>query len=138
MPARHRSSLRRAIFLFLVMVVAAPHGSGLSLAAGGDSTAVLIRVTPTRAIEPADVRVLVVIERDPKNRAMRITADSADYFTSSEVSIDGDRGPRVRSILLRDLPAGEYMFTGEAIGDGGSVRGRAYTSGIIAGHDGGQ
>jgi hypothetical protein len=93
---------------------------------------VVIRVTPTMAIEPASVRILVVIEPDPENRAMRIIADSATYFTSSEVSVDGDRGPRVRSILLRDLPAGEYMFTGEAIGERGRVRAEAHARAIIA------
>ena len=132
MGARQQSSYRRVVFLFLVMAVAALQGSRASLAAAGESTHVVIRVTPTMAIEPASVRILVVVERDPENRAMRIIADSATYFTSSEVSIDGDRGPRVRSILLRDLPAGEYTFTGEVIGERGRVRGEAHARAVIA------
>jgi hypothetical protein len=37
MAALHHSSFRRFVFLFLVMLVAAPHGSRLSYAAAGDS-----------------------------------------------------------------------------------------------------
>ena len=132
MVARQRFPYRRSILvlLFLLIVLAVPAGVG-PLAAAGEPP-VIVRVWPPTAIEPANLLVMLVVERNPENRAMRITAEGDDYFSSSEVSIDGDRGPRVRTVIFRGVPAGDYMLLGEVLGANRQVRGEASARALVA------
>jgi hypothetical protein len=133
MVARHLLRLRRSIvvLLFLMIVLAVPSRVG-TLTAAVEPTQVIVRVWPTSALEPANLLVMVSVERNPENRAMRITADSADYFSSSEMSLDGDRAPRVRTVIFRGLPAGDYMLRGEVLGANRQLRGEAHARALVA------
>jgi hypothetical protein len=73
-------------------------------------------------VAPANVFVQVLIERNPDNRSMRISIESADYFSSSEMELDGERSARLRVLTFREVPAGEYELRGEVLGEHGKVR----------------
>src|SRR4051812_44433974 len=84
---------------------------GVLLLAGGPFSArdqLSIRVSPMVAFHPADILVHTFVERDTVNREIQVTADSADFFSSSSVQLDGDDAPRSKEFRFRDLPAGNY------------------------------
>ena len=122
-----------AVLLLLLVPVTLLTGDGPLLTAAGATSPVAISVSPTTSFEPANVRVQVSVELDPENRGVRITADSDSYYSSSEILLDGDRGPRIRTLILRALPAGEYDVRGEVIGQDGRVRGMAHARAVIIG-----
>ena len=55
----------------------------------GAADRVYIRVWPTTSMAPTHFLVRVIIERNAANRWIRVTAESADYFGSSEGQLDG-------------------------------------------------
>jgi hypothetical protein len=96
--------------LFTCIVVAA----GLLLNLESDLAArdrVKIMVDPTVAVPPATLRVRTVVEPDESNRALEVVVDSAEFYSSSELRLDGEHASRVNALTLRDLPAGEYRVT---------------------------
>jgi hypothetical protein len=126
--------------LFMVLLPAVGISSGPALRAPADgapaaaaASALRIRVTPARAFAPTSLFVQAWIERHPDNRAMRISIESAEYFSSSEIQLDGEASARVRVILFRDVPAGEYELVGEVVGDRGRVRVSARASAVVIG-----
>jgi hypothetical protein len=70
-----------------------------------------ITVDPNVAVSPATVWIRTEVEPDASNRALEIIVDSAEFFSSSEVRLDGEHTSRVSALKLRDLPAGEYRIT---------------------------
>jgi hypothetical protein len=78
-----------------------------------------MRVTPPVAMAPAGLIVRTTIESRAENRTLSIVAESATYFRSSEISLDGSRAPRVSEWVLRNLPAGRYEITATLVGEGG-------------------
>ena len=84
-----------------------------------------ITVRPKVALAPAYLQVRTIIEADPDNRSLEIVAESADFYSSSQVQLDGARAPRVATFLFRALPTGVYEVTGTLFGTDGR---RATTS----------
>jgi hypothetical protein len=80
---------------------------------------VRVRVVPAFALNPADVMVETIIEPDVRNRGVEITVDSANFFTTSTVSLEGERAPRVRTTRFRQLPAGNYEVSATLVQDNG-------------------
>ena len=80
---------------------------------------VRVRVSPAFALNPADVIVETVIEPDDRNRGVEVTVDSANFFATSTVTLEGDRAPRVRTTHFRQLPAGSYEVSATLVQDGG-------------------
>ena len=78
-----------------------------------------VRVVPAFALNPADVIVETVIEPDVRNRGVEITVDSANFFTTSTVTLEGDRAPRVRTSRFRQLPAGNYEVSATLVQESG-------------------
>jgi hypothetical protein len=78
-----------------------------------------VRVVPAFALNPADVIVETVIEPDVRNRGVEITVDSANFFTTSTVTLEGERAPRVRTTRFRQLPAGNYEVSATLVQDNG-------------------
>lgn len=85
---------------------------GCSLLAGGLATAsgpVAISANPTVAMAPATITLSVTVEPDERNRVLTVVTDSADFYSASEVALDGDRAARMRRFTVRNLPPGEYV-----------------------------
>ena len=92
-------------------------------APGVDAGAPLaIMVNPTYSFAPASLRVHARLEPSPDNRTLEIAADSADFYRSSLVQLDGDRAPRVVTLEFASLPAGEYEVRGTLWDGGGHER----------------
>jgi hypothetical protein len=79
-----------------------------------------VRVVPAFALNPADVSVETVIEPDARNRGVEVTLDSPNFFTTSTVALEGDRAPRVRKVVFRQLPAGSYEVSATLVQDRGA------------------
>ena len=67
-----------------------------------------MRVSPTVAIAPADLIVRTTIESNAANRSIEIIADSADFYRSSEIPLDGENAARTAQFAFRHLPSGLY------------------------------
>jgi hypothetical protein len=67
-----------------------------------------LRVTPQFCYEGCDVRVTVRVQPDAQNRALRIEADSPDYFRASQIELSGDSAARLHTLTLQSPPSGGY------------------------------
>ena len=74
-----------------------------------------VKVTPSSP----DLRVYVGVERHAENRLLRVTAQSSDFFRSSETQLDGEASPRVNVFTFRQMPAGWYQVTVQLIAANG-------------------
>ena len=87
-----------------------------------------LRVSPVTALAPADVHIRVVIDRDAGNRQIRVNIESALYFRSSTIELEGERAPRVTELAFRGLPAGEYELRVQVLDSSGNERAKARRS----------
>ena len=78
-----------------------------------------MRVMPVLSLEPALVTVSITVASDPENRSLEIVAETPDFRRSSEISLDGDRAPRLSTFQFRDLPRGSYEVTATLSGSRG-------------------
>ena len=108
--------MKARLFLFGLLTAA----TTLPLGAGEPIT---MRVSPAIAFAPANLIVRATIEADSENRAVRVTADSADFYRASEMPLNGDQAPRTNTFEFRSLPPGSYEVRAILIGPGGRPRG---------------
>ena len=102
---------RVAAFLGLALL-AAPH-----VLNGGEP--LRMEVSPTVARAPAVLTVRVNVAAAADNRRLQVVAESADFYRSSEIQIDGTNNPRVNVFEFRNLPTGLYQVTGMLVGVNG-------------------
>ena len=81
-----------------------------------------VRMTPTVAQAPATVQLLVRVPPRAENRRLRVTIDSAAYYRSSDVQLDGDRAATVHSLRWLGIPSGEYEVVVQLIRADGKHR----------------
>ena len=74
-----------------------------------------VRVSPTMAHAPADLFIYVSVARRAENRLLRVTAESDDFFRSSDTQLDGEYSARVTVVRFRELPPGGYEIKAELI-----------------------
>jgi len=65
-------------------------------------------VSPAVAIAPASLFVRATVDAHKENRTLEIIAESAEFFRSSEIALDGDRAPRVTLLQFKSVPGGSY------------------------------
>ena len=97
-------------FFFCVLAIALPLNAGERLA---------MRVSPSAAFEPAVLTVRTVIEADTDNRALEIVTQSADFYRSSAIQLDGANAPRLNVFEFKNLPTGIYDVMSVLVGSGG-------------------
>jgi len=102
-----------------------------SALAGGSSPSVAVRMLRRVAIAPADLTVYVTVERHNTNRYLKVSADSPNFFRSSEVPLNGDQGAVVSVFNFRQLPSGVYEIQAELIGEGGHTTNMARCEAIV-------
>lgn len=117
----------RVLLAGSLLVIALPAGAGGTL---------VMRVSPAYSYEPASLTIELSIERDSDNRAVRISAESAAFYRSSEVELDGDRAPRTNVLRYRSLPAGDYEVRSVLIGARGEERAMARQAVTVLGAGG--
>jgi len=69
---------------------------------------VTVQVSPNASMAPATVRVTVTVEPDERNRGLTVEADSLNFYSSSEVTLEGNGSSRVRRFEFKNLPPGDY------------------------------
>lgn len=69
---------------------------------------VTIRVSPSVSFAPANLFVRATVNANAENRSLEIIAESSDFYRSSEVTLDGDRAPKVTLLQFKSLPGGDY------------------------------
>jgi hypothetical protein len=96
----------------LLLIATAPTGAGERLT---------IKVSPSVSFAPANLVVRAMIEADAKNRAIEIIAESADFYRSSQVQLEGDKAPRTSMFEFHSLPSGTYQVKAVLIGANGEA-----------------
>jgi hypothetical protein len=83
------------------------------------SEPLVLQVSPSVSMAPANVRVRARIEKNADNRGIEVAAESDDFYRSSYVSLDGDRAPFITEIAFKGLPGGDYHVSVVLIGSRG-------------------
>jgi hypothetical protein len=97
---------------------------------------VAIRVSPAVAFAPANLLVRATVDVSKDNRSLEIIAESADFYRSSEVALDGDHAPRVTPMQFKSLPSGAYQVSAVVRGASGVELASTHTSvNIVGGPD---
>lgn len=91
----------------------------LSVAGADAGEAMRLQITPSVARAPADLVVRVSVQHDADNRFLQVVAESADFYRSSEIPVDGESTPALSVFEFRSLPSGLYQVTGTLIGASG-------------------
>jgi hypothetical protein len=81
---------------------------------------VAVRLTPSVAFGPVDVRALVQVEPHPENRLLRITIDSAEYYRSTDIQLDGTDAAKSHFVTWPAVPPGSYVFMAIVYGSTGT------------------
>jgi hypothetical protein len=101
------ATMKRMARRVAVLAVCLSVGGGM--AQGADK--LTMRVSPVVSAAPAYVTVRAFVEADEDNRALEIIAESRDFYTSSQVTLNGAHSPRINEIHFRSLPEGSYDVT---------------------------
>jgi hypothetical protein len=83
---------------------------------------IAVRVTPHISLEPATLNIDLIVERSSDNRALQLSVESANYYRSSLVQLDGDDAPRVTTMRYGSVPAGSYEVKATLLGPGEKAR----------------
>jgi hypothetical protein len=89
----------------------------------GAGERIVMKVSPAVAFAPANLIVRATIEADADNRSVEVVADSADFYRSSQIQLEGDKAPRISQFEFRSLPPGTYEVRAMLIGADGQPRG---------------
>ena len=92
-----------------------------------------VRVTPSVAFAPAVVQVRASVPADEDNRALQIIAESHNFYSSSEIQLDGGKAPTTTTVEFRSVPVGLYSVRVVVKGSGGKEIGSARTEVNIVG-----
>lgn len=104
-PYVYAARICRAAVFSLVFVV-------LITTAGTSSEADSLRlaVNPKFAHTPGAFKAVAIVERNAENRWLVLCAESADYFRSSTIQLNGGQAARRHEMFFERLPAGRYLI----------------------------
>ena len=74
----------------------------------GAGERITMKVSPAVSFAPANLIVRATVLADADNRAVQIIAESADFYRSSEVQLEGEQAARTNRVEFRSLPPGTY------------------------------
>jgi hypothetical protein len=95
-------------------------------AVAGAKEPLSIRVSPAFSFAPANLVIRTSVEPDAENRSLEVVADSAEFYRSSTITLEGDRAPKTMMVEFRSLPPGDYKVTAGLIGVEGHRRAIAH------------
>jgi hypothetical protein len=98
----------------------------IATAVAGAKEPLSIRVSPAVSFAPANLVIQTSIEPDIDNRSMEVVAESADFYRSSTITLEGDRAPKTTRFEFRSLPPGEYEVMAAVVGVDGRRRAIAH------------
>jgi hypothetical protein len=105
--------VRAVLFGILILTSTLPLGAGQRLT---------LKVSPAVSFAPANLIVRATIVADADNRAVQIVAESADFYRSSQIELEGDRAARTNMFEFRSLPPGTYEVRANLFGADGQSR----------------
>jgi len=106
-------NVRAALLGTLMMTATLPLGAGEKMT---------LKVSPAVAFAPANLIVRATIIADADNRAVEIVAESADFYRSSMIELEGDKAARTNQFEFRSLPPGTYEVRAKLFGANGESR----------------
>jgi hypothetical protein len=106
-------NIRLTLFAVVILALTSPGAAGERLS---------VKVSPTVAFAPANLTIRTMVEADSENHAVRISAESPDFYRSSEVGLEGEHAPRTTTFEFRGLPMGTYEIRATLLGASGSQR----------------
>ena len=111
--------MRSRILLSAVafIVVASTHGHVVN--ASGNEAKLTVRVTPLIRMTPGEARAVVTVPRHAENRLLRVILESENYYTLSELPLEGEDAPLNHEFYWRDVPPGSYEVTVQVYGKSG-------------------
>lgn len=90
-----------------------------SQSAPTDHSALTVRVTPLVLLTRGEARGLVIVPRHADNRVLRVILEADDYYSLSEIQLDGEDAALSYLTSWRDLPPGSYSVTVQVYGPTG-------------------
>ena len=87
----------------LLAMVTRPAGAGDQLK---------LAVSPAHSFAPALLRVQVRLAPNVDNRSLEIIADSATFYRSTAIQLEGDRSPATFNLEMKAVPEGDYRVVG--------------------------
>ena len=84
-----------------------------------DDSKLTVRVTPLVRMSRGEARGLVMVPRHSDNRVLRVILESEDYYSRSDIQLDGEEAARSHNLHWRSLPPGIYWVTVEVYGSTG-------------------
>ena len=81
-----------------------------------------LKVSPAVSFAPANLIVRATILADADNRAVEIVAESADFYRSSQIQLEGEKAARTNMFEFRSLPPGTYEVRASLFGADGQSR----------------
>lgn len=88
--------------------------------AGKSGEDLTLRMTPRFVSAPGYLRSLIRVVPNAENRLMRVEIDSAGYYRSSEIQLDGASAPMSHFMDWKEVPAGKYDLIVTVIGQSGT------------------
>jgi len=79
-------------------------------ASGGEQ--LRITVSPAQSFAPSNLNIRARVVPHAENRALEMIAESGEFYRSSQIALDGDRGPATIMFEFRSLPGGDYQVSG--------------------------
>jgi hypothetical protein len=117
-PSYARSSASRDTTVALV--AASPRAAVAQ--ADKPSDELTLRLTPRFVSAPGYLRSLIRVAPHAANRVLRVEIDSAGYYRSSDIQLDGASAPMSHFMDWKEVPAGKYDLTVSVLGPGGDPR----------------
>lgn len=111
--------------LALVAITAPLHGSDQ----------VSIAVSPRISYAPSTLRIRVKLEPNTENRAIQIITDGADFYRSSVIELNGERGPATVEFNIPNIPGGDYDVIAVLLGNSGRPRARTVQNVTVLGQN---
>lgn len=105
----------------LVPAAALVLAAALSAAAGAPDP-ITVRLLPATVMEHNDVKAMVTVEERPENRRLVVALDGPEFYSSTQRTLDGKKGPRSHEFFFRALPAGMYELRVSVEDDRGHTR----------------
>ena len=81
-----------------------------------------LRLTPRFVSAPGYLRSLIRVAPHEANRMLRVEIDSAGYYRSSDIQLDGASAPTSHFVDWKEVPAGKYDLRVSVLGAGDDPR----------------
>jgi hypothetical protein len=81
-----------------------------------------LRLTPRFVSAPGYLRSLIRVTPNADNRVLRVEIDSAGYYRSSDIQLEGASAPMSHFLDWKAVPAGKYDMIVSVLGASGDAR----------------